>query len=313
MTRRSRGFTLLEVIIAMIIFSFISLFTAESIQRALQNRKKIQGELEVMGSLRDALKIMESDINKAFNYRDINIALYNETVKERNKRIQAAKAKGAQPAPPPNTPPPPPPKPGENPNQADPYASMDEQKPKTEKVLTQFIGETQALYFSSLSNARISSEDRTSDQAEIGYYLKSCHSRSNPKHTSNCLIRRVADLIDDDVTKDGVETNLLEDVSTLEFRYLGPLNPPDWTDTWYTNERGDDRSKGIFPYAVEITIETQNKDDKKSRPVRMTMVAGIRNPNNPLTKPAGAAAGTPGGPGATDGVQDPNPPPGGGG
>ena len=268
----NQGFTLLEILIAMAILAFITIFTAQTIQTALKNRTKIQGEIDRVGAVRDALKVMESDINRAFHHNDINIALYNMAAKERNKKIEEAKngsgaittAGGGSVT---------------TPTQ-NPYALMTQLKLKDEKSLTQFLGEAEKLDFTSLSNARISSEERTSDQAEIGYFLKDCKSRKDRKKSSPCLYRRVSTLIDDDVTTGGEETALLEHVTKLSFRYLGPTDPPDWGNLWLTNERGDDRTKNVFPYAVEVTLEVNDPEDKIGKPVRMTMVAGIRNPNN---------------------------------
>ncbi len=294
--KRSQGFTLLEIMIAITILAFLSLFTAQSIQKALQNRTKVQGEIENVGAVRDALKVMESDINKAFNHSDINIKLHNETAKERNKKIAEAKAKAGGPPPAGNPPDPsaPPLPPGGAPS-ADPYANMMEIKLMEEKIVTQFMGEKESLNFSSLSNARISSTDRTSDQAEIGYSLKDCKSRANREKTSKCLMRRVDTVIDADISIGGEETNLLEDITTLEFRYLGPVSPTEWVDSWYTNERADEKTKAVFPYAVEVTIEVHNKSEKLAKPIRMTMVAAVRNPNNPEKKDP-AAPGTQGQP-----------------
>ncbi len=277
-----RGFTLLEILIAVAILAFITAFTAQSIGTALRNRTKIQKEIDQVGSVREALKVMENDINRAFNFRDINIALYNETAKERNKKIEAAKAKGT---PPPATPPGgTPPAGGAPPPTPDPYANMEPLKLKEEKVLTQFMGEADRLDFTALANARISSEERTSDQAEVGYTLGECKSRKERGKSSRCLMRRISPFIDDDVTEGGESTALLENVTRLEFRYLGGEDTTEWKKTWLTNERADEKNKGIFPNAVEVTIEVQNTEDKSGKPTRMTLVASVRNPNNPPPK-----------------------------
>ncbi|MGE0762065.1 MAG: type II secretion system protein GspJ [Bdellovibrionales bacterium] len=301
----SRGFTLLEILIAMAILAFVTIFTAQSISTALRNRTKIQGEIDRVGTVRDALKVMENDINKAFHHNDINIALYNAAAKERNRKIEEAKKGGSgamttgSPA-------------GggtttttggvTTPTQ-NPYALMEPLKLKEEKILTQFMGEAEKLDFTSLSNARISSEERSSDQAEIGYFLKDCKSRRDRKKSSRCLYRRVSTIIDDDVTTGGDETALIENVQKLEFRYLGPPSPPEWINLWLTNDRGDDRTKNVFPYAVEVTLEVHDVENKTAKPVRMTMVAGIRNPNNKdknaeAEAQSAAAAGMPSGPGS---------------
>src|SRR5262249_31609314 len=86
--------------------------------------------------------------------------------------------------------------------------------------------------------------------------------------------------IDDDLTKGGEDTVLLENVEKFELRYLGPKHEKEWVDTWLTNERGDATTKGVFPYAVEVTIEVLDNNKEKDKPLRMTMVAAISNPNN---------------------------------
>ena len=81
-----RGFTLIEIIIAMFILAFLSVFTVQAIQNALKTKTKIQGEIDRNSTLRDALRIMERDINMAFNYHDAYIQLYNQAQDERKKR-----------------------------------------------------------------------------------------------------------------------------------------------------------------------------------------------------------------------------------
>lgn len=280
--RHAHGFTLLEVLVAMAILAFVTIFTAQSISTALKNRTKIQGDIERVSTVRDALKVIENDVNRAFHHRDINIALYNAAAKERNRKIEEAKSGGTgavtTPTPPP--PSPPPTTTGAVTTSQNPYAAMEPLKLKEEQQLTQFIGEGERLDFTSLSNARISSEERSSDQAEVGYFLKDCKNRSDPSKSSRCLYRRVSTVIDNDVTSGGEETALLENVQSLEFRYLGPPAPPQWTNIWKTNDSGDDRTKDVFPDAVEVTIEVKDGFEANAKSTRMTMVAGIRNPNN---------------------------------
>lgn len=285
-----RGFTLLEVLIAMAILSFVTIFTAQAISTALKNRTKIQSDIDRGATLRDALRVIENDINKAFHHHDINIELYNSAARERNRKIEEAKA-GSQPngtpgSPPAGGSPAPPTGPTDGsstiPTQ-NPYANMEPLKLKEEKLVTQFLGESEKLDFTTLSNARFSSEDRTSDQAEVGYYLKDCKSRKDRKVSSKCLIRRISPILDAETSNGGEDTALLEHVTKLSFKYLGPPAGSEWTNRWTTNDPGDDRTRDIFPYAVEVSIEiTPPSEDpkQKPKPLAMTIVAGIRNPNN---------------------------------
>lgn len=275
------GFTLIEVVIALMILTFLSLLTVQSIQRALKAKTKIQTDIDKSSSLRDALKIIERDIHLAFNYRDPNIALFNMAQKYRLEEKKKKKAK------PPPKDPKPPPDPGnpENPTpEAGEDASIDAEKykTKTETIYTQFIGEPESLNFTSLSNVRLTDSSPISSQAEIGYSIKSCRRRSNQEQSSRCLWRRVSNFIHEDITKEGEETVLLENVSEFKLRYLGPGKDGEWVDTWITTERGDDITKGKFPHAVEITMAIQNPDrNANDKILRMTTVASLHNPNNP--------------------------------
>lgn len=261
----------------------ISIFTSQAIQRALAAKTKVQKDIDKNALLRDALKVMERDINLAFNYRDIYAQLYNQAQDERRKAAQNSQVQnpgssstGIPPTPPraPTAPPP-------------PLSEADAAKYKHKeiKVWTQFIGEPEQMSFTSLSNIRMMEDSPISSQAEIGYHIKSCRRRSTQEQSSKCLWRRVSNYIHEDITKEGEETVLLENITEFKLRYLGPGREEEWVDTWMSNERGDDMTKSKFPYAVEITIEVKDPNPAaKDKSLRMTTVASIRNPNNPPPK-----------------------------
>lgn len=277
--RNPRGFTLVEVAIAMLIMSFISVATVQAIQRALATRSKVQKDIDKNSTLRDALRIMERDINMAFNYRDPTIELYNLAQQERKKADQAASGTGTG---------------GTGSGTATGTGTptttnpLDEEKykQKEQKIVTHFIGEVESLDFTSLSNVRVTEDAKVSSQAEIGYRIKPCRRRTTQEQSSRCLWRRISDYIhEEDITKHGQETVLLENITEFKLRYLGPGRDGEWVDSWITNERGDDLTRFRFPYAVEITIAVKDPDPKaKDKTLRMTTVASIRNPNNPVEK-----------------------------
>lgn len=270
----ARGFTLIEILVSMAILAFISLYTYQSIERGARMKVKVQKDISRYSSVRDAMKVIERDINLAFNYRDINIDLYNEVGKARAEA--ANKPQQPNPAPIPRQPnPTPTPQPPQQPKTF---------TPKENKVLTGFLGGPNDLNFTSLSHIRSGGDIKDSDQAEIGYFLKDCRNRTNKKWQSQCLWRRDTPIIDDDLEKgtegSGVEQVLLENIVRFELRYLGPEKPEEWVKQWYTNEKGEEYQRGKFPWAVEVTIETQNKNDKADKPVAMTMVVPLRFSNN---------------------------------
>ena len=284
----ARGFTLIEVIVAIAIMSFLSLFTVQSLRRAIETKQKMQRDIDKNSTVRDAMRVIERDINMAFNYRDVGVELYNQAQDERKKLATTPVANNnnnnINNA---NKPPPPPP----------PPVAVDGEKYKhkaEDKNKTQFIGEAETLNFTSLSNVRMMEDSPVCSQAEIGYYLKGCRRRSNQEQSSKCLWRRVSDFIHEDITREGTETVLLENVTEFKLRYLGPGKEQEWVDTWISNERGDGTTQGKFPYAVEVTIEVFDSTAKvKDKKLRMTIVAAVRNPNNP--KPKNADGTTPDG------------------
>lgn len=269
---QAKGFTLLEVLIAMVILAFLSAFTAQAINNAIRAKAKVQKELDKTMTLRDAMRVIERDINSAFHYQDFNAKLFNLSLQARKTTASQA----------------PPPIPGGNPTGAplgnQPIAApfQEHYKPKDEYKFTGFVGEKNSLDFTTLSNVRMQEDQQASMQAEVGYHLKSCRRRSQQGASSNCLWRRVAPIIDDDLLKGGSETVLLENVEKFDLRYLGPGKEKEWIEQWVSTERGDAITKGKFPYAVEVTIEVLDKrSDAKDKPLRMTIVASVRNPNNP--------------------------------
>lgn len=264
------GFTLLEVIIAVTILAFISLFTSRMIQQGAKSKAKIQQEMDRANALHAALELMSRDIGLSFHYRDINVELYNAAQKERKKRASPAKKNPADTGSPnPPTPPPPP----VDPNQPDPY------KLKEEKIHTRFIGENEKLDFTTLNYFRSIKNMPVSDQAEVGYYIEKCSSRLNKEKTSNCLWRRISPYIDDDVKDGGSRAVLLENVKELTFRYIGPGHEEEWVESWRSID-GEEVMKNKFPYAVEITLTVYDTKFNPPKEVAMTVVAPLRFPNN---------------------------------
>ncbi len=266
--KNAKGFTLIEVVVSVAILAVLSIYTARSLQRAIKTKAKIQKEIERTSVVRDAMKVIERDINMAFNYRDINVDLYNAAGAQRQSAGPSASASASR-------------SPGAPPAPVIPQAQPSPFKPKQQKIFTQFFGGNKELSFTTLSNVRTQADAQTSDQAVIGYTVKDCANRVDKRHHSQCLWRRVNTILTDDITKGGDETVLLENVTRFELRYLGPERITEWVKDWSTGTKGDDITRGKFPYAVEITIEAQNKDIEGEKPVSMTWVASLRFPNNP--------------------------------
>lgn len=258
------GFTLIELVIALMLLTFLSVFTAQSIQRAIKDKTKLQADLDRSARLRGTLSVMERDLNLALNHRDLGVELHNLAIS-----IKTASNASYPPPPPTSTSPP-----------AVDNNKPQQMQPKKEVLLTQFVGEAERLNFATTSLVRTEKDSPVGNVGEVGYTVKNCNSRFDPSKNSKCLWRRTSNIIDIDPLIGGGETVLLEDVKELKFRYLGSLKPEEWQETWNSSNTGPPETKGILPNAVEITLEIQDKE----KSLRMTVVATIHHPNNPEKK-----------------------------
>ena len=259
-----RGFTLLEILIATVIMAFLTIFTARMISDGVRSRAKIESDIDRETALHDALALMQQDIEKAFNYRDLYAELYNQAQRDRQQSTTVPPT----PAPPtPGQPPPPP-------------ATANQYPLKQEKVFTQFIGGHHTLNFDSLNNFRNQRNAQVSDQCEIGYYVASCVSLEHPNINMKCLWRRVSPYIGNDVKEGGHATPILEDVKSLRFRYLGNGHVHHWVGSW-DSVNGETVMNGRLPMAVEITVSIYDRRFHPPHTISMTIVAMPYFLNNP--------------------------------
>lgn len=249
--RSNQGFTLIEVLIVVAILATLTLLSGQSIQQALRSKVKIQAQIDEVSQVRDALKIIERDINLAYHYRDF------ET--EMNKLVQA-KGGGPTTTTLPGTPPIPP----------DPNDPFNKPKPNRVDPTTNFVGKSDSLYFITMNTSRISSENVQADFVKVGYYLENCRKPGSDAPSTQCLIRRESILAEGDVTKGGNPVVLLNGIKEFALRYLGE-GKQDWVEDWSTVQN-DGATKNRFPEAVEISLSIEK--------ISMQIVVPIRFPNN---------------------------------
>lgn len=278
--RRESGFTLIEVIVALVILAGLSILTAQAIRSGVENRDQVSGELSREAKVSDALNIIRNDVSLAFHHRDLTVRMLNEIMKPPTPAAPTPDLNG-------NIPPTPPPPP------FDPNAPPPPTPRPTPPAVTDFQGDAQSMHFTSLANIRVIKDAKESAQAKIGYFLKSCSSvspKTGQKQSSNCLIRSVAPWFDEDVTKGGTETVLLENVLEFNLRYMA-VGSDDLLESWKMKEGSDKLTKDKFPFAVEVTISAQDKNDPKDKRVTASALIPIRFPNNPPPSPTPDASG----------------------
>ena len=273
MAKTKKGFTLIEVILAVSILATLSALVAMVLGRALKARTKIQAEVQDVSSLRDTIKIMRADIYLAYNHYDFEKEIFDiankPTTPQSVAQQQAAAAAAAS---------------GQAPNGPAPREN------KREDPRTDFSGEESQINFVTLNNGRFLANDIQADFIEVGYALKPCKNLTKDT-SSQCLFRRVQKVLDDDVTKGGTESVLLENVKEFKMRYIGE-GKKDWQKDWKSINGLDDTTKNMFPDAVEVTLSIERELAGKPREYSLQYTIPLHYPNN--TPKPGATNLTPG-------------------
>jgi prepilin-type N-terminal cleavage/methylation domain-containing protein len=283
----SRGFTLVEVIVALVILAVLSLLTAESMRSAISQRASLTTDLERDARLADALRIIRADVAAAFNHRDILVTMINQLNEKPQPGVPTTpNPDGSAPTPNPGGVPPTP-----SPSAPPPTAFEKPARP-TPPPVTAFVGESDAMYFTTLSNVRLVRDAKESDQAKIAYFVKSCTASASPSGKSSrttgsrCLFRAISPFLNNEIKETGPESVLLEHVEEFKLRYFS-ADQEEPVDSWPSEESNDSAMKGKFPDAVEITLTIHNKSDPKDKPATATILAPVRFPNNPTDKKNG--------------------------
>lgn len=272
---KQQGFTLIEVMITITILGTLTVLAAQSIQQAIKAKIKLQSQIDDVSHMRDAVRLLERDINLAFHFRDIEKELLALSKK---KQQAAAAAKG-------NNPPPGGGLPDDGGFTGDggfqnPNGNQEKREVPRIDPETNLIGTTESIDFVTMNNARTVRNSKQADFVEVGYSLKDCKNLQGENESSKCLWRRSSPFVDSDVTKGGDEVVLLENVAEFKLRYLGK-GKQDWVSDWRTDKQGDGATKGKFPQAVEISVTVNKQQAKKNKKYSMQMVVPIHFPNNP--------------------------------
>ncbi len=219
-----KGFSLLEVMISLLIFSFISIFIVQNVQNAVRARKNFKPKMEKSFRLRTVFLLVRKDINQAFHFRDFYITKYNEALRDFRKKYDKRIKKG------------------------DIQFAL---KPKIVKQETYFKGSSKEFSMTSF-NSLIYFSENTSYSVHVKYSLKNCENKKGK--TSQCLVRKEWILGEEEPSQGVYEHVLIRGIQSLEFFYLSQgsdKKTPEWSSLL------DERH---FPAAVEILFETEQKE-----------------------------------------------------
>ncbi|WP_413570224.1 type II secretion system protein GspJ [Bdellovibrio sp. HCB117] len=262
--RNNKGFTMIELMITVAILATLTVLTAQSITQAIKAKGKLQDQIDDVSRMRDAMRLVERDINLAYHYRDLEKEMEQILKKKNSTNGNGGGTGGMDPSVIPD--------PNQDPNNR-------REVPRRDPA-THFVGNGESLNLVTMNNARTTRNTAQADFLEVGYSVKDCKNLRNDSTSSKCLWRRSTPYVDLDVTKGGDEVVLLENVSEFKLRYMGK-GKQDWVSDWRTDAQGDGATKGKFPQAVEVSLTVEKKEKGKSKKYSMQAIVPIHFPNNP--------------------------------
>lgn len=265
--KQNSGFSLMEIMIAVAILSSLSLLAARTIQQGLKNKTKIQEQLDDLSKIRNTLKVIETDISRAYHYRDVEKDLLDATKKKTPSTPAPATPPGA----------PPPQQPGVPPqtDSSEPAREVPRIDPSTH-----FMGSEEELHFVTSNVQRTTTDARVADFMEVGYFLKDCKNSEGSSRFRKCIYRRSSPYVDRDVTKGGEEISLVDNIAEFKLKYIGK-GKQDWVKQWKSGQGGDSATTGNFPQAVEVSLVYEKElSGKRKKKYSMQIVVPIRFTNN---------------------------------
>ena len=246
---KTRGFTLIEVMIAMTIMALLTVLISSAIRSATKNKRRLEARMESQTLLYDCLRIIKQDLEKAFHYQDVFFEMEKQALnrldQERNKTTKI----------------------------------QSHSSPENQPQLTHFLGEEDNVHFTSLNHFRTRYNSQESNQMEVGYYLEKCKNRTG-QGSSQCLWRRSSSLIDDRVDEGGTKVILAENISHFKLSYRDDGDNDDWLKRWRSDNRGREDHRNRFPSLVKIELKIGNKDNPKVKKMEQSIVTRIQFPNN---------------------------------
>ena len=241
MQKKSSGFTLVEILITLTIFSSMALLISQSMQYAIKTQKKIQEQMDIQSRLLNALQVLEEDLHQTFYYRDKHHFAWNnvktkmlKTYSLRKKTLKTSSLKK------------------KIPSLLENYGTS----LKRESPHTPFIGKEQEMHFTSLHHQRVQTDVQEAEFIEVSYMIRSCRDPQSNENYSLCLWRRSSPLADKKPEEGGQSLVLLENLKTFKLGYLGETTL-DWSAEWNSERTDDSRYHNQFPFLVSVEMEME--------------------------------------------------------
>ena len=257
----SKGFTLVELMIAMFIMAVLTTIVSSAIRTSVQNKKKLEHRITAQATVYDTIRIIKRDVEKAFHYQDFFYEIEKKAIDQLNESIKKVK-------------------PGQNQPARQPYPV-----PRPPQKLTHFVGLSDAVHFTSLNHFRTRYNAQESDQMEVGYFVDTCETRKT-RNATKCLYRRTSPYLDDAVDEGGRKMVVAEHVTKFNLQYRSDQENAEWVDQWRSDNKGRQDHRNRFPHQVKLELEIHDEDSKYASRMKESLIMNIHFPNNePLFKP----------------------------
>ncbi len=245
-TYKSKAFTLLEVMIAMTLFSVMALFLMRITDSGVRYQKIITKNVKNIRSIRSVWQVLRQDFYNVFLVKNKHVLLHSELMRLAPDRKNNNLSRRGVPSP----------------EGLDDYGRSrnvpkeSSPRPPTKPPLVgQFKGTDEQVYFTTLSHGHTSVLSPQSDSTLVFYYLKACPHKDTNK-AQRCLWRKsFLDITaDPEKAENGTEFLLLENVNKIKLAYFNILDN-EWKNQWPMGVQ----SSNLLPVAVKIVLVFQNK------------------------------------------------------
>ncbi|MEM1347065.1 MAG: type II secretion system protein [Myxococcota bacterium] len=238
----AKGFTLVEVLIAMSIMAFLSGIVGVTMVSMFDTRDYFEERYERFQVVRNAVNRMSAELASA----------YMAGPQHGGKRL-----------------------PGEELDPSDPQDAAELERLNSARPPLEFgfVGKPDRVDFTAFAHVRTQQGERNGHHAEISYFVRRERDPVTGKLVEQ-LVRREDPTYDDDMFKGGSIYVMIPEIEELEFEYWDPgqvqlgtleeVAEGRWVSDWNTDRR---EFSGRLPSRVKITVvlPPQNERSKKER------------------------------------------------
>lgn len=239
----SRGFTLIEMLIAMFILSFIAMAVYNNTVQTYKIRDSVENEGDFYNSLRVTLDVMGRDIGSIFTPKIAALpGDAGKTAGQPQQPGQNQAPQGTFGAPPGQQ---------QQQNLGEAWAHWGPPINNFGVRPTRFVGEANKITFVTNSHLRLFQDSRESEFAIISYSLEDTTNKATSRATTLVKLENTAVFDEIPPEDSAVSYPLVENVKSLVFKYLDGERDR-WEDKWDSQSQD---FKDRFPDVIEVSLE----------------------------------------------------------